>query len=135
RELIDAGNAEAAYRAANGLVGATGETWATMEYLAGWIALRKLNKPAEALQHFARLYEKSGAAITRGRGAYWAARAAAAQGDKDAAQRWRVNAAGFPHVFYGQLAVAELGRERLTLPADEFVPEAALKSLAEEEVA
>jgi soluble lytic murein transglycosylase len=135
RELVDAGKHDAAYRAAAGLTGAGGETWATMEFLAGWIALRKLAKPAEALPHFARLHEKSGAAITRGRGAYWAARAAAAQGDKAAAQRWLVQAAGFPHVFYGQLAIAELGRDRLTLPADAFVPETARSSLAEEETA
>ncbi len=132
RELVDAGNHEAAYRAAAGLAAAaTGETWATMEFLAGWIALRKLNKPADALAHFARLHEKSGAAITKGRGAYWAARAAA--GDKEAAQRWLILAAGYPHVFYGQLAIAELGRERLALPADAHVPEAARKALAEEE--
>jgi soluble lytic murein transglycosylase len=136
RELVDAGKNEEAYRAAAGLTAAsTGETWATMEFLAGWIAFRKLNKPAEALAHFARLHEKSGAAITRGRGAYWAARASAAKGDKDAAQRWLVYAAGFPHVFYGQLAIAELGRDRLALPADEIVPELVKKSLAEEEIA
>ena len=136
RELVDAGKHDAAYRAAAGLAAAaTGETWAAMEFLAGWIALRNLKKPAEALAHFTRLHEKSGAAITRGRGAYWAARAVAAQGDKDAAHRWLVHAAGFPHVFYGQLAIAELGRDRLLLPADAFVPEAARESLAKEEVA
>ena len=136
RELVDAGKHEAAYRAAAGLAGASaGETWATMEFLAGWIALRKLNKPAESLAHIARLHDKSGAAITKGRGAYWAARAAGGTGDKEAAQRWLVHAAGYPHVFYGQLAIAELGRERLALPADAFVPEAARQSLAEEEMA
>lgn len=132
RELVDAGNNEVAYRAAAGLAAASmGETWATMEFLAGWIALRKLDKPADALAHFTRLYEKSGAAITKGRGAYWAARAAAA--DKEAAQRWLIHAAGYPHVFYGQLAIAELGRERLVLPADAPVPEAARKAVAEDE--
>jgi soluble lytic murein transglycosylase len=135
RELVDAGKADAAYRAAVGLAGATGETWATMEFLAGWIALRKLAKPAEALPHFTRLYEKSGAAITRGRGAYWAARATSALGDKEAAQRWLIHAAGFPHVFYGQLAIAELGRDRLALPADAVVPDTARAALAEEEIA
>ena len=134
RELVDANQHEAAYRAAAGLAGAAdGETWATMEFLAGWIALRKLNRPAAALSHFTRLYEKSGAAISRGRGAYWAARAAESAGDKEAAQRWLVFAAGYPHVFYGQLAIAALGRERLALPADATVPEGARKSFAGEE--
>ncbi len=131
RELVDAGNNEGAYRAAAGLALASGgETWATMEFLAGWIALRKLNKPADSLAHFARLHDKSAAAITKARGAYWAARAA---GDKDAVQRWLTQAAGYPHVFYGQLALAELGRDRLALPADASVPEAARKALAEED--
>ncbi len=134
RELVDAGSHEAAYRAAAGLAAAAaGETWATMEFFAGWVALRKLNKPADALAHFARLHDKSGAAISRGRGAYWAARAAAAIGDKEAEQRWLILAAGYPHVFYGQLAAAALGHERLALPADLFVPEAARKALAEDE--
>lgn len=134
RELVDAGSHDAAYRAAAGLAAAAGgETWATMEFLAGWIALRKRGKPADALAHFARLYEKSGAAITRGRGAYWAARAAAGAGDTEAERRWLIQAAGYPHVFYGQLAAAALGRERLALPADMFVPEAARKAVADDE--
>lgn len=134
RELVDAGQHEAAYRAASALAAAAdGETWATMEFLAGWIALRKRNKPAEALPHFTRLFEKAGAAISRGRGAYWAARAAESAGDKEAAQRWLIQAAGFPHVFYGQLAIAALGRERLALPADTVAPEGTRQSLAAEE--
>ncbi len=136
RELVDIAKHDEAYRAASGLAAASaGETWATMEFLAGWIQFRKLDKPAEALAHFTRLHEKSAAAITRARGAYWAARASAAKGDKEAAQRWLVQAAGFPHVFYGQLAIAELGRDRLALPADEFVSEELRKSVAEEEPA
>jgi soluble lytic murein transglycosylase len=136
RELVDANKPDAAYRAAAGLAAAaSGETWATMEFLAGWIALRKLDKPDQARAHFARLFEKSGAAITKGRAAYWAARVAEAKGDKAEALRWLIEAAGFPHVFYGQLAVAALGRDRLALPADEFVPEATRKALAEEELA
>ncbi|MCW5773273.1 MAG: lytic transglycosylase domain-containing protein, partial [Rhodospirillaceae bacterium] len=133
RELVDAGKPEPAYRAAAAFSNAEGETWATMEFLAGWIALRKLSRPAVALGHFQRLFEKSGAAITRGRGAYWAARAARAVGDKDAAQRWLIQAAGYPHVFYGQLAIAELGHERLTLPADTVADEATRQAVAGED--
>jgi soluble lytic murein transglycosylase len=135
RELVDEGKAELAYRAAAAFHNASGETWATMEFLAGWIALRKLEKPADALPHFRRLFERSGAAISKARGAYWAARAAAAAGDRDAERRWLVEAAGFPHVFYGQLAVAALGRDRLTLPADLHVDESARRRVAEEEIA
>jgi soluble lytic murein transglycosylase len=135
RELVDDGKADLAYRAAAGFADATGETWATMEFLAGWIAFRKLNKPAEALAHFQRLFEKSAGSITRARGAYWAARAAAALNDKVGEQRWLVQAAGYPQVFYGQLAIAALGRERLHLPADQYADDTARKALADEDQA
>jgi len=135
RELIDAGDPDAAYRAAQGFLGGSGETWATMEFLAGWVALRKRIKPAEALAHFETLFRKSGASITRGRGAYWAARAAAALGDKAAEQRWLIQAAGYPQVFYGQLAAAALGHTRLTLPADAVADETARKNLAGDDIA
>lgn len=135
RELIDAGKPDAAYKVAAGFGNTTGETFATMEFLAGWVALRKLGKPTEALGHFQSLFAKSGAAITKGRGAYWASRAAAAAGDKNAEGKWLVEAAGFPHVFYGQLAIAALGREQLVLPADIVANETARNVLAGEEIA
>lgn len=135
RELIDAGKADAAYKAAAAFASGSGETWATMEFLAGWIALRKLDKPAEARAHFERLFRKSGASITRGRGAYWSARAASAMGDKDGEAKWLIEAAGYPQVFYGQLAIAALGRDRLSLPADATADETARKTLAGEDIA
>jgi soluble lytic murein transglycosylase len=132
RELVAGDKAKPAYAAAAVFAPQSGESWAAMEFLAGWIALRKLKQPAQALPHFQRLFEKSGASISKARGAYWAGRAAAARGDKKAAQRWYTAAVAYPHAFYGQLAAAELGHDRLELPADVPVDEAARKALAEE---
>lgn len=134
RALLDAGKVDEAYRAAAGFAHTTGELMATMEFLAGWIALRKQNKPVVALAHFERLYAGTAAAISRARGAYWAARAAAAKGDAATAELWYIRAAGYPHVFYGQLAVAALGRASLTLPADIAADPVMLKALADEEL-
>ncbi len=134
RELLGAGKGEEAYRAAAGHRQPSGEGLAAMEFLAGWIALGKRGRPADAAEHFARIYESSSAAISRARGAYWAARAATATKDTEAAQRWYVSAAGHPHTFYGQLAIAALGRDRLALPADVHVGETARFAFAKLEL-
>ncbi|WP_204319998.1 hypothetical protein, partial [Klebsiella pneumoniae] len=44
------------------------------------------------------------------KGLYWAGRAAEASGDQAAATRFYGKAAGFPDVYYGQLATERLGQ-------------------------
>jgi soluble lytic murein transglycosylase len=78
------------------------------EFLAGWVSLRFLKKPDVALTHFTRLYEMARFPVTQARGAYWAARAADASGDKDKAREWYGRAAGFMTTYYGQLAATTL---------------------------
>ncbi len=78
------------------------------EFLAGWIALRRLNDPAAAAGHFAALAAGSRAAITQGRAHYWLARTAAARGDAAGARAEYAAAAAWPVTFYGQLAALAL---------------------------
>lgn len=78
------------------------------EMTAGWIALRRLNDPRTALNHFMRLYAEAETPISQARGAYWAARAMSASGETTSAAQWYGIAAQFTQVFYGQLAAAEL---------------------------
>lgn len=78
------------------------------EMTAGWIALRRLNDPRAALNHFMRLYAEAETPISSARGAYWAARAMSAMGETTSAMQWYGIAAQFSHVFYGQLAAAEI---------------------------
>ncbi len=130
RELLAGGKPEEAYRAASGHRQPPGENFAAMEFLAGWVALGKLKRAAEAGAHFRKIHDQSGAAISQARGAYWAGRAAAVANDAAAAERWYIVAAGYPHTFYGQLAAAALGRERLVLPADLEVTGTARRSFA-----
>jgi soluble lytic murein transglycosylase len=134
RDLLAEDKFEQAYRTAAGHKQAQGEALASLEFLAGWIALRKRARPGEARPHFVRLHDLSAAAISKARGAYWAARAAQASGDEAESRRWYTMAAGYPHVFYGQLAAAALGRETLALSADVSVNEAALDIFAASEL-
>jgi soluble lytic murein transglycosylase len=107
KALVD-GNAAVAYRLAarNGL--SEGPAFGELEFFAGWVALRHLHDPANAYSHFVLLYDHSKMAVSRARGAYWAARAATAlHRDKDAAD-WYDKAAAHPTTYYGQLAAAVL---------------------------
>ncbi len=106
RMALAEGNARVAYRlaAANGL--SEGPAFGELEFLAGWVALRYLNDPASAYQHFVRLYDHSKMAISRARGAYWAARAAAAMKRTGDAADWYAKAAANRTTYYGQLAAA-----------------------------
>ncbi len=107
RRRLRQGDAEGAYRIAAGHAQTGSEQVADAEFLAGFIALRKLNNPAEATVHFQRLADLSRAAITQGRAHYWLGRAGGGAAEYAKAAAW-------PNTFYGQLAVAALGRN----PAD-----------------
>lgn len=82
----------------------TGPAFAELEFLSGWIALRFLNQPEIAYDHFVRLYNEMKLPISLSRGAYWAGRAAQAMGKTDLAAKWYDNAAGKVTTYYGQLA-------------------------------
>jgi soluble lytic murein transglycosylase len=106
RKLLQTGDAKSAYA----IVAAHGQTAdeprAEAEFLAGFIALRRLHDPATAARHFTVL-AASHAIITQSRAHYWLARAAAAAG-KDPKPEYEKSAA-FPTTFYGQLATIALG--------------------------
>lgn len=88
-----------------------GVPFAEAEFLAGFLALRFLKKPAPAFEHFERLYNNSSTPITRSRAAFWAGMASAAMGAPKVAQQWYEAGAQYPTVFYGQLSLAKLGRD------------------------
>ena len=93
----------------NGNAAASAAEYADAEFLAGWIALRRLGDPVGAATHFARLHAAVRMPISIARAAYWAARAAEAQGSAEDARRWYAEAAAQGTTFYGQLAAAKLG--------------------------
>jgi soluble lytic murein transglycosylase len=86
-------------------------------FLAGWIALRRLDDPATAIQHFTALAGMSGSAITQGRAHYWLGRAHQAAGRADQARAEFDAAAAWPTTYYGQLAALARGDDAATLSA------------------
>jgi soluble lytic murein transglycosylase len=98
-----------AYHAAetHGIEG--GADAAEAEFYAGWLALSKLNQPAKADEHFARIQAIGRSPITQGRALYWRGRAHEAMGDKAGAQAFYLQGAEHGTTFYGQLAAEKAG--------------------------
>ena len=109
RRLLDDNQIERAYRIAASNRLDSGAAYSELEFLAGWIALRDLQQPEAAYNHFVRLYNAVKLPISLARGAYWAARAAEAMNQKSLAESWYGNAAPFATTYYGQLAGAHMG--------------------------
>ncbi len=80
------------------------------EFLAGWLALRRLNRPADAVRHFEHFTRIVTTPISLSRGFYWLGRAERARGNEPAARAAFERAAAHFDYFYGQLAAEELGR-------------------------
>lgn len=99
------------------------------EFLSGWLALRFLNKPDIALQHFQNLYDNASTPMSRSRGAYWLGRSYEVLGDQNEASQAYQDAAVFNTTYYGQLALTRLnGQPTLTAKADPPLPEAARRA-------
>jgi len=118
RKLLRLGQSDLAYRtAANHGQAAAGESRQDAEFLAGFIALRRLNDPATAERHFATVGRDSVSVITRARSAYWEGRALQARQEARRARDRFAAAAGLPVAFYGQLAALALGEDGPRLAA------------------
>jgi len=113
RELSE-GRAERAYRLAapHGLL--DGAVMVDLEWLAGYIALRRMDRPDLARAHFARLRDRVSSPISLSRGGYWEGLAYEALDRPEQARASFDFAAQHQTAFYGQLAA-----ERLGIPLDE----------------
>jgi soluble lytic murein transglycosylase len=117
RRALETGDPKTAYELARDHRQASGAALADGEWLSGWIALRFLNDPKAAQLHFDLMLETVKTPISVSRAAYWAGRAAEAQGEKQTAERNYERAAKYIGSFYGQIALAKLNPSaRLTLP-------------------
>ncbi len=110
RRLLEEKKYSQAYDLASTHIQKSGLPFAQAEWLAGWLALRFLERPATAYQHFETLHAKVDSPISVARAAYWAGRAAKKLGSNELAVRWFEEAAKYQTVFYGQMAGAELGQ-------------------------
>lgn len=109
RDILDLGDAKTAYRIAAGHANTERVDIADAEFHAGWIALRFLNDPAAARQHFTRVVHAGTTPITASRGNYWMGRTEEAAGNRVEAQRYFQAASQYSTTYYGQLARAKLG--------------------------
>ncbi len=81
------------------------------EWLAGWIALRKLSRFDHAQEQFTEFNKIVTTPVSQTRGDYWLGRAEKARGAQAAAKTAFERAARHSDYFYGQLAAEELGRK------------------------
>lgn len=108
RRAIERSDHALAYRLAADHGQSDGLAFAQAEFLAGWLALRFLDRPEDASRHFRSLYGNVGTPISLSRGAYWAGRAAEALHRPEEAARWYGLAAQHVTTFYGLLAAERL---------------------------
>ena len=116
RKMIDVGEHRTAYLIARDAALPARDIYKTeQEFTAGWIALRFLNDPSTAAQHFARIGVGSANPTTLARAGYWQGRAAEAAGRSQEARTAYAAAAEQSTSYYGQLARAKLGLPQIEL--------------------
>lgn len=109
RAQMRQGNSKRAYKIASQNFLTEGSDYADLEWLAGYIALQKLNDPATALQHFGRFDAAVASPISKGRAGYWIGRAYQAQKKDTMANAAYTSAARYQTSFYGLLAAEAVG--------------------------
>jgi soluble lytic murein transglycosylase len=114
RQLMRDKNYERAYALASQHHLFEGSSFADLEWLSGYIALRFLKDPAKALPHFMAHQGAVVTPISRGRAGYWIGRTYEAQGKTKAAQASYKDGAQYQSSFYGLLAA-----ERGGIPFDQ----------------
>jgi soluble lytic murein transglycosylase len=116
RKLLDERDAQTAYRIAReAATPMRGFYRVDAHFTAGWVALRYLNDPKTAAEHFARIMEGTINPHALARGGYWQGRAAEAMGQRAQAKSFYESAAQYTATYYGQLARARLGLTDLGL--------------------
>jgi soluble lytic murein transglycosylase len=116
RKMIDVGEHRTAYLIARDAALPARDIYKTeQEFTAGWVALRFLNDPSTAAQHFARIGIGSVNPTTLARAGYWQGRAAEAAGRSQEARTAYAAAAEQSTSYYGQLARAKLGLPQIEL--------------------
>ena len=113
--LREHGRAAEAYSTVNAVAGARGHDLFDREFVAGWIALRSLNRPEVALGHFKRmagaaaaLKSEEAAQRAKAKAGYWIGRALKELGRAADARVMFTASMAYSTTFYGQLSSSEL---------------------------
>ncbi|WP_375260726.1 transglycosylase SLT domain-containing protein [Palleronia sp.] len=109
RELMREGEDRRAYdiAASHGLV--AGSDYADLEWLAGYLALTRLDRPKDALLHFWNQRKAVSSPISLGRAWYWIGRSQEALGREAEARAAYTRGAVHQTGFYGLLAAEKIG--------------------------
>lgn len=112
------------------------------EWTSGWVALRFMDEPKKAYQHFENLRKNVVQPVTISRANYWLGMASQAMGDKKKAIDWYRQGAQYPVFFYGQLsihkhrAIDPVGAQGdIVLPKDPEITERDLYKMSESRAA
>jgi soluble lytic murein transglycosylase len=93
------------------------DDYTSLAWLAGTVALDRMNQPSNAAVMFNR-YARAGRSLqVQTKGDYWTGRAELAMGRIQNANAYFQAAAAYPDLFYGQLALERLGRSVSAPPA------------------
>jgi soluble lytic murein transglycosylase len=98
------------------------DDYTSLTWLAGTIALERLNRPKDAVAMFERYGNGAKSPQTRTKGLYWAGRAAKRAGDTVLANSYFEKASVYYDQFYGQLATEALGRPLTAIAAPATIP-------------
>lgn len=115
REMLDLNKPKIAYLLASSHAAESPTLAADAEFHAGWYALRFLNDSKTAMQHFSKILILSSRPLSASRGYYWLGRSAEASHQYDLAKRYFEKSAHFGTTYYGQLAAAKLGQQKLDI--------------------
>jgi len=96
----------------------TGRDFAEAEWTAGWIALRHMDNPERALQHFEALEQGVSTPISLSRAFYWKGRTLEAMNQTEDAQAAYAEAAQYRFSYYGQLAAEKAMQGTIDLSTD-----------------
>jgi len=116
REMLDLGKPKEAYKLAAAHQARNPAQIVDAEFHAGWYALRFLKDSKTAQKHFTRMAQFSSRPISMARSFYWLGRTQESLQNKQEAVNYYARAAQHGTTFYGQLAAARLGNNKLELP-------------------
>ena len=108
RDLVRDKSYQQAYKLASNHFMTSGQIYADLEWLSGYIALRYLKNPQTAQFHFERFMIAVDTPISLGRAYYWLARAYQDQGQREKARKTFAKGAVYQTSFYGLLSAEEI---------------------------
>ena len=104
RDLIYKKDYSLAYKVASNNFLSEGPEFAEAEWLSGWLALRFLDNPDTAIEHFENFYKNVGYPISLARGAFWLGMAHEKAGNKEKSKKYFKDGSLFTNTYYGQLS-------------------------------